>query len=295
MTENFAYDNNLDAYSYEDSLCTDIYTYVGYNYGACSTSYQYYSNCQFFVQVFSLATFSLTLSSTEPIVVSLLGDDNPIYSQISSNKISAEGKSLVGLQVHSGGENFIVEKQISPTQYSSSIGVFTFGETYSHIPFTFTVSATQINLPFPPLLKDISSVNFAPFLSAQVTNENTFTTYHLDGAEVIVFVDNENYNLEGLVLTNPYYSIQNMTFFPPFQQNVNNGQLVFQLEASDSPFLTVECNQYVSYISSSFTYDIFQCGMGSLPRVSESFFSFSLDEIGHKKIRQPDEMSFSLF
>ena len=268
---------------------------MGYASESCINSVQNFNNCQFFVQLETLSTLSLTLTSTEPVVVSLLGDDNPVYTHISSNKVSAQGENLGGVQVHSGGKNFFVERQVSSTQYSTSIGVFTLGSTYTHTPFTFTVSASEIDFPLQ-LETDLTSVNFSPFLSAQVTNDNTYPTYHLNSAEVIVFVDG-TYNLEGLVLTNPFYSVHNLTFFPPFQNN-NRGDLVFQLEASSSPFLTVECYQYVSSLAASYTYNIFDCEMGSgiiSSILSGSFLSFSLDEIGQQKIRQPDEMAFSLF
>jgi len=194
-----------------------------------------------------------------------------------------------------GVKTFFVERQVSSTQYSSNIGVFTLGETYTHKPFTFTVSASEVDFPYP-MSSDLTSINFSPFLSAQVTNDNTFPTYHLPSAEFIVFVDG-SYNLEGLILTNPFYSVYNMTFFPPFGNN-NRADLVFQLEASSSPFLTTECYYYVSSITTSYKYNIFNCEMGSgiiSSILSGSFLSFSLDEFGEQKMRQPDEMAFSLF
>ena len=201
-----------------------------------------------------------------------------------------------GVQVHSGGKNFFVERQVSSTQYSSSLGVFTLGQTYTHTPFTFTVSANEVNFPLPPVSSaaDLTTVYFEPFFSAQVTDDSSYSTYHEDNAEIVVFVDG-SYSLDGLVLTNPFYSIQNMTFYPPFQSNNNHGELVFQLEASSSPFLTVECHQYSISLMSNTGYT-YECEMGSLSGIIYygSFLSLSL-EVGEQKIRQPDEMSFSLF
>ena len=202
---------------------------------------------------------------------------------------------MSGVQVRSGGNDLWVERQVSSTQYSSNLGVFTLGQTYTHTPFTFTVSANEVDFP-PTATSDYTTVSFEPFFSAQVTDDSSYSTYHDDNAEIVVFVDG-SYSLDGLVLTNPFYSIQNMTFYPPFQPNNNHGELVFQLEASSSPFLTVECHQYASSMGNTgYTYNTYECEMGSLSGIIYygSFLSLSL-EVGEQKIRQPDEMSFSLF
>ena len=198
---------------------------------------------------------------------------------------------MAGVQVQSEGTTFYVEKRVSSTQYSSNIGIFTLGETYTHTPFTFTVTTSEIDLPFPPLESDQGYINFSPFTSAQVTDENTYSTYHFTPYEVVLYVDNGNYNLEGLVLTNEFYSIQNMTFFPPYQQYGTQGELVFQFESSNSPIHTLDCQLGVSYIT-SYEIDFFECEIGSIISTGNSK---NPGEITQQKIRQPDEMSFSLF
>ena len=286
------------AYAYYDSLCTEEYSYIDLYPEQCSSE-NAWESCMFFSQITSATTLSLTLTSTEAVVVSFIGDDDLIYTRISSNKVSAQGENLGGVQVHSGGKNFFVERQVSSTQYTSNLGVFTLGQTYTHTPFTFTVSANEVDFPLPPApsAADLTTVYFKPFFSAQVTDDSSYLTVREYNSEIYVFVDG-SYSLDGLVLTNPFYSIQNMTFYPPFQPYSNHGELGFQLEASSSPFLTVGCYQYTTFLmsNSAYTYNIYECEMGSLNRIINygSFLSLSL-EVGEQKIRQPDEMSFSLF
>ena len=291
MKENY-WSNGYAAYAYYDSLCTEEYSYADIGTERCSSE-NAFESCMFFSQVASATTLSLTLTSTEAVVVSFIGDDSA-YAQISSNKVSAQGENLNGVQVHSGGKNFFVERQVSSTQYSSNLGVFTLGQTYTHTPFTFTVSANEVDFP-PTATSDYTTVSFEPFFSAQVTDDSSYSTFHEYNAEIYVFVDG-SYSLDGLVLTNPFYSIQNMTFYPPFQPNNNHGELVFQLEASSSPFLTVECYGSTVLGYTGYTYNTYECEMGSLSGIIYygSFLSLSL-EVGEQKIRQPDEMSFSLF
>ena len=280
-------------YAYYDSLCTQEYS-GAYLFPEQCSSENAFENCIFFSQVASTTTLSLTLTSTEAVVVSFNGAYDPVYTQISSNKVSSQGVNLRGVQAHSGGKNFFVERQVSSTQYTSNLGVFTLGQTYTHTPFTFTVSANIVNFPLPPASSDYTTVSFYPIFSAQVTNENSFSTYHHRiNDEIHVFVDG-SYSLDGLVLINPFYSIQNMTFYPPFQSNNNHGELVFQLEASSSPFLTVDCYQYASSIGNTdYTHKSYECEFLTVTNYA-SFLSLSL-EVGEQKIRQPDEMSFSLF
>ena len=276
------------AYSYYDSLCTEEYSSVISALEQCSPD-KGWQNCIFFSLITSATTLSLTLTSTEAVAVSFIGEDDLIYTQISSNKVSAQGVNLSSVQVHSDGKNFFVERQVSSTQYTSNLGVFTLGQTYTHTPFTFTVSASEVDFPLPPASSDVTTVYFEPFFSAQVTDDSSYSTLYQYNAGIYVFVDG-SYSLDGLVLTNPFYSIQNMTFYPPFQSNNNHGELVFQLEASSSPFLTVECHQNSISLMSNTGYT-YECEMGSL---RGSFLSLSI-EVGEQKIRQPDEMSFSLF
>ena len=280
------YWDGYEAYSYRDSICSDKFTYANLVSDQCSTE-NAWENCIFFSQVESATFLSLTLTSTEAVVVSFVGDES-VYAQISSNKVSAQGEKL-GVQVHSDGKDFFVERRVSLTQYSSNLGVFTLGETYTRTPFTFTVSLTEIDFPLPPVHSDVTTITFSPFFSVQVTDDNTYPTIHEYNSEIEVLVDGTN-NLEGLVLTNPFYSLQNMTLFPPFEQNNNHGQLVFQLEASSSPFLTVECYHDSTLGNAGYKYNKYDCELGSF----FASLSFSL-EVGEKKIRQPDEMSFSLF
>ena len=193
-------------------------------------------NCEFYIQKVSVTTLSLmlTLTSTEQVILSFVAEYNSVYTQISSNKIFAQVEILNGIQIRSGGKLFFIEGEINnSTQYSRNLGVFNFGETYTQPPFTFTVSEHVNDFLLPQISSNISSVAFYPFISAHITDESTHSTYHKEEDQIVVFVD-ENYNLEGLVLTNPFYSAQNMSFNPA-QQNNNYGELIFHFEDSSHP------------------------------------------------------------
>ena len=280
-------DSDWPALAFYDSLCTEEYSYVSIISNQCSSEF---GNCMFFTQLASTITLTLTLTSTEPVVVTFT--EQYIYTQISSNKVSAQGEHLSGVNVHSGGKTFFVERQVSSTQYSTNLGVFTLGESYTESPFTFTVTANEVDFPLP-VYSDVTTITFANFFSAQVTDDKTYPLVPKNLAQIIVVVE-ESYGLEGLVLTNPNYSIQNMTFYPPFQQN-NYGELVFQLEASSSPFLTLECHQDATTMDNDYTYNTYKCQMGSSLQSRIIYDGKVLSEVAEQKIRQPDEMSFSLF
>jgi len=288
---------SIEGYSYSDSACTFEYSYRGIYEERCSENSAYsYLNCEFFVQVSSISVLTLTLSSTDPIDASFIGDNNPVSSQLSTKKIVAEGPNLAGVRIESSGKHFYVEKQVTSTQYSTNIGVFTLGQSYTHNPFTFTVSSTILTFPFE-LPNQVSTVFFSPFFTAKVTNDNTYPTFTRYGGEIGIqnAQSDDEFNFEGLILSNPIYSIVNMTFYPAYEE-YEPGYLVFQVEKSSTPYFTIECYEERSENSNN----IYDCSMGSLSGLlSGSFlsFSFSLDEFGEQqpKVKRPDEMSFSLF
>jgi len=95
----------------------------------------------------------------------------------------------------------------------------------------------------------------------------------------------------GLVLTSPFFTAQNMSVYPSYNDDDYGAYLVFQLGSSSAPYVTVPCE-----VSTSFPYDIIACGVsGSFNLPFSLSFSFSLIETLNHEPRNPDEMSFSLF
>ena len=183
---------------------------------------------------------------------------NDVYTEISSNTLFAQTDNLNIVLVRSAsGKNFIVESRVSDTQYSSNFGVFNYGEIYTRSPFTFNVSLIEVDFP-PPMKPQLRTINFYPFISTKVTSNKTFIIYY-SYYDFAVFVD-ENFDLDGLVLKNPYFSFQNMTFFLPYHPNKNpdHGQLVY--ETSNSLFLTRECRHSFAMINSG-TINAYNCAI----------------------------------
>jgi hypothetical protein len=290
----------LYSYQYYDSDCVLYRGYASvYQESECNVDPDL--QCAFFSKVTSITYLELDISSYRPITASFVGD-NPVHATITENSLVARGSELSGVVVKNGRERFRVQKQVSPTQYSSTFGVFQFGETYSSDTFKFSVSS--VTLSTPPNI-DVAStyITLAPFISVSVSGEDEeynflYTAYN---AELVFRADDDDYSLAGLTVSNPIYGLRNMTLYPEFQVgNVDHdANLVFQLEASSSPFITTAC--YLSESSvGDHDVDFYYCEFSSMSVSWGSFgswgsWSFDWDDLERKDAIKPDHMSFSLF
>ena len=277
-----------------DSNCEDFYSYAPMYYESCSKNLGSQYNCAVFRELTELKTLKLSLSSTEDISLSFVKDDEEVFVQVSKTKVYAQGNTLGGLHIHSGGSTFFVERQLSSSEYASSLGVFTLGKTYNQNPFTFTVDSELIDLPVA--VNITQSVTLAPFFVLEITNSDTYDIYCESAGELEVFTDRD-YSLNGMALHNPLFSFVNMTFYPAYSSMYENGNLIFQLEKTSSPFYAMGCPQYNNQIEGD-NYTNYYCQLVSLSDFLENFsslLSFSLDEFGERVVTHPDEMAFDLF
>ena len=246
---------NYEVGWYRDSQCTYFQQNgILYNGNFCHPSAAR-GNCNCFRVPTSFDVLSLTLSAS-PLSTKYYEKED-IFAKVSKNLTIADGKTLKGFRATSGNSFFQIYKQLSSTQYSSNLGTFNFGETYSYPPFTFRVDTKTILLP--TIVPYYYAVTFSPARTISISDESSYDIYY-DGESTQV-VTGDQYNLDGLSLGTYFFNLSQMTL----QQDpaLQVGELNFQLDGSTTS--SVDCKYYNGTLGiEENAYSFYYCDLISL-------------------------------